>query len=336
MIAALLLSIAGAQSTQAQTDQLKDYVPCQFTGEVEARWRQDSTAGSLYGAKYAVRTTLQSDKTIDKSEKSDMLAKIASIRSIDELTSQIRTTFKSPQSQQVLELAVQRGQEAEKVRPNDVSCSQSIFSFKEASDILGKRIANRYVVIQVVVRNLSEEFEFILHDVQAAVPEGKDPFEPSHFRAGRDKLLARGVAAKGQSQDPRNLLMGGLDALSATAQGAASFASADFNLGTGVLGVLIPPLKRWFPDYTVDQLNRLNDLGFSASSSYKIVVPKSGSVPFVTFVPQEAYNKNPAKWTRAEFLEQQSGTSVGIAGTHVKELDTSPKKGANAASGGAQ
>jgi hypothetical protein len=255
---ASLLLLAGVQSTQAQTgsnsdakdvlpeQQLKDYVPCQFPGEVEARWRQDSAVGPLHGAKYAVRTKL-GQLQIDKSERDSLMSKLDSIGSIDELKSQIHNTVKAQADQQVLEFAVQEGQNAERVAPNDVSCSQSIMSFKEASDILGKRMANRYVVVQVVVRNLNEDYEFILHDVQAAVPDGKEPFQRSHFRAGRDKLLARGVATRGQSQDPRNLLMGGLDALSATAQGATSFASGDFNLGTSCIGSTDPATKALVP-----------------------------------------------------------------------------------------
>jgi hypothetical protein len=39
------------------------------------------------------------------------------------------------------------------------------------------------------------------------------------------------------------------------------------------------------PDLTTKNLNTLNDLGFSAASASRVVVPKSGSVPFVIFVP---------------------------------------------------
>ena len=100
-----------------------------------------------------------------------------------------------------------------------------------------------------------------------------------------------------------------------------------------VLTAFIPPLKRWFPDYTVDQLNRLNDLGFSASSTSKIIVPKGGSVPFVTFVSQELFpNKSggctkagifPTKegcWTTAEFLRYNNTTLVLVAGAHIQEV----------------
>jgi len=46
----------------------------------------------------------------------------------------------------------------------------------------------------------------------------------------------------------------------------------------------------------VGQLNLLNDVGFSASSNYKIVVPKSGSVMFVMFIPSKQYEQG--WWTQ--------------------------------------
>ncbi|HSB09767.1 MAG TPA: hypothetical protein VLM38_09815, partial [Blastocatellia bacterium] len=181
----------------------------------------------------------------------------------------------------------------------------------------GTRAARTYVALQVVVRNLNPDHEFVLHDVQVAVPI-RD--EASHFRAGRDRLIARGVAIKGQTLDPRNFLMGGLDTLSATASAASTIASADFSTGTSIFTAFLPPLKRWFPDYTVDQLNRLNDLTFSATSSYKIIVPKNGAVPFVTFVPQELFEKSSRKWSRKEFYEWGNTTSVIVAGAHIEEV----------------
>ena len=202
--------------------------------------------------------------------------------------------------------------------PKDVGCSQSILSYNETKDAFGTRAARTYVAVQVYVRNLDSEHEFVLHDVQVAVPTQQN--ETSHFRAGRYKSIARGVAIKGQTMDPRNVLMGGLDALSATASAASGIASVDFKTGTSILTTFLPPLKRWFPDYTVDQLNRLNDLAFSASSTYKIIVPKNGSVHFVTFVPQELFDKSPRNWSRKEFYEWSNATSVIVAGAHIQEV----------------
>lgn len=178
-------------------------------------------------------------------------------------------------------------------------------------------MAGTYVAVQVVVRNLSSDNDFVVHDVQVAVPV-RD--EISHFRAGRDKLIARGVAIKGKDRDPRNLVIGGFDTLSATASAASSIASADFMTGASIFTAFLSPLKLWLPDHTIDQLNRLNDVAFSASSSYKIIVPKNGAVPFVTFVPQELYDKSPRNWSRQEFSSWGNSTSVVVAGAHIKEV----------------
>ena len=47
--------------------------------------------------------------------------------------------------------------------PFDVSCSQSILTWEETKDIFGRRLADTYVAIQVVVRNLSPDKEFLMH-----------------------------------------------------------------------------------------------------------------------------------------------------------------------------
>ncbi len=70
--------------------------------------------------------------------------------------------------------------------PKDVACSQSILSYNETKDAFGTRVAGTYVAVQVVVRNLDPDHEFVLHDVQVALPI-RD--ETSHFRAGRESRL---------------------------------------------------------------------------------------------------------------------------------------------------
>jgi hypothetical protein len=301
----------------------RDYLRCQFTTAEEKAWRQDSP---LDAAKQAVRTKVG---TVDIKEKlgadrvATLMQSLESVTSRSELQIAVEkaTLGESLKAarEELSRAAISAATDIAEYRipPKDVACSQSILSYNETKDAFGTRVARTYVAVQVVVRNLDPDHEFVLHDVQVAVPI-RD--ETSHFRAGRDRLIARGVAIKGQTLDPRNLLMGGLDTLSATASAASSIASADFTTGTSILTAFLPPLKRWFPDYTIDQLNRLNDLAFSATSSYKIVVPQKGSVPFVTFVPQELFDKSPKNWSRKEFYEWGNTTSVIVAGAHIQEV----------------
>jgi hypothetical protein len=320
MAAGQTVSNAGAQGSPLGFTPIGDYVPCRFTSEEERRFRREEEEPQLQAVKQAIvdkAVDLSQDKKLKKPLDvfSQKVRNATSISQIDKAMQADALHSVQPQLQEAAAAAKQVSSTPQgRLPPEDVSCSQSILSYRETSDGLGKRIARTYIVIQVVVRNLNADNEFLLHDVQVAVPA-------SHFFAGRDKLLARGVAVKGQSLDPRNFTMRGLDALSGTL-GAISvaFTSVDFKNGVGIFTAFLPGLKQWFPDYTIDQMNRLSDMGFSASSAYKIVVPKNGSVPFVTFIPQELFFKNLKDWSRAEFLDVQNGLSVVVAGVHIQEV----------------
>lgn len=228
----------------------------------------------------------------------------------------------------------------------DVGCSQSLLSWDEARDIFGARIANTYLAVQVTIRNLNPSEEFLMHDVQIAldattlpinVTFGQSNLNQAHFVAGRDKMLVRGVAMVGQQMDHRNFLIRVAEALGDVTLAAATLTGrAHFIDGVSIYkSVLIPGFKSVYPDLTIDQLNRLNDLAFSSSSAYKIVVPKSGSVPFVTFLPAKIFaaapntsgagTKTPGnawqykKWTQEQMLLLQESLYVVFAGAHVVE-----------------
>jgi len=181
--------------------------------------------------------------------------------------------------------------------PEDVSCSMSIMQWKETSDTFGRRVANSYVGIQVTVRNLNSKNEFLIHDVQIAVDTGMDPKDFGRFQAGRDKLLVRAVAQRGQSEDRRNLVLHALEAIGAIAGSSSIAGTTDFKSGVAVFqGAFIPGFQTLFPDHTVDQLNHINDLVFSASSTSKVIVPVQGSVPLVTFLAEKPIEQMPFAW----------------------------------------
>jgi hypothetical protein len=181
--------------------------------------------------------------------------------------------------------------------PGDVSCSMSILAWKETSDIFGRRVANTYVGVQVTVRNLNTKNEFLIHDIQVAIDTGIDRDEFGRFQAGRDKLLVRAVAQRGQSEDRRNLVVNSLQAAGAIASSGSIVGSADFKTAVAVFqGAFIPGFSTIFPDHTVDQLNHINDLVFSASSTSKVLVPVQGSVPLVTFIAEKPIEQLPFAW----------------------------------------
>src|SRR5258708_594885 len=183
--------------------------------------------------------------------------------------------------------------------PEDISCSMAVMGWKETSDIFGRRVANRYVAIQVTLRNLNTKNEFLVHDVQVAVDTGIAGEEFGRFQAGRDKLLVRAVAERGKSNDRRNVILNSLTALGAIA-GASSVTAGTTEFKDAVAifqGSFITGFANIFPDHTVEQLNHINDLVFSASNTSKVLVPVQGSVPLVTFIAERPLEELPFPWS---------------------------------------
>lgn len=182
--------------------------------------------------------------------------------------------------------------------PNDVQCSFSLMQWKETSDTFGRRIANQYVALQVTVRNSNPKNEFLIHDVHVAVDTGMGLDYFDRFSGTRDKLVVRAVAQRGQFEDRRNLIFNSLGLVGAVASFPTGVTSGEFSSAVAVFtGQLVPGLSNVvFPDHTVQQINNINDLGFSASSSSKMVVPIQGSVPFVTYIAERPLEQLPFAW----------------------------------------
>jgi hypothetical protein len=200
--------------------------------------------------------------------------------------------------------------------PRDVACSQSVLSWTEARDAYNQRIANTYLVYQVNVRNLNPQSEFLMQDVQVAVAGHE-------FVAGRDKIIARGVALQGQAYSRRNTLERVLQAIATLGLAMTGVVSAQaFREGVSIFAAgVVPGFSAVLPDRSDDQMTRFNDTSFSASQPYKIVVPKSGSVTFVTYLPFRIFaeGKSTKRWTLAQWTHLADSTCVIIAGVHITE-----------------
>jgi hypothetical protein len=83
----------------------------------------------------------------------------------------------------------------------------------------------------------------------------------------------------------------------------------------------MPGFNKLFPDYTVDQLNRLNDMGFSANSAYRILIPKGGSIPFVTFLSSKISADTYKVWTAEKLRTFQENMVVVVSGKHIVEAN---------------
>ncbi len=219
--------------------------------------------------------------------------------------------------------------------PPDVSCSVALLTWQETSDVFGRRVANTYLGMQVTVRNLNTTNEFLIHDIQVAVDTGIDQRDFSRFQAGRDKLLVRAVAQRGQSEDRRNLVLHSLEAVGAIAGSSSIIGSREFETAVAVFqGAFLPSYSTIFPDHTVEQLNHINDLVFSASSTSKVIVPIQGSVPLVTFISEKPIEQLPFAWcgwntgTHNLFHSSQrycdSGDGTGTASSINKAANRNP------------
>lgn len=213
-----------------------------------------------------------------------------------------------------------------------VACTQALLDRKETSDIFGARIANMYLAVQVNIRNLNDEYNYLLHDVGLIVNEasGGEPV----LVASRTKRLVRGVAEKGQVYDKRNVLVAIVRGTGTVLGGIAAspFATESFSQAINIFqGPFTSALTGQLPDFTVNQLNRLNDLGFETNS---LVIPKGGSATAVAFISQRIfldqgerdefiqrrqYDKN--KETRDALLKYQKRIHVAVAGFHVRRVE---------------
>jgi len=197
--------------------------------------------------------------------------------------------------------------------PPDISCSMAIMSWKETRDVFGRRVANTFIGIQVNLRNLNTKNEFLVHDIQVAVDTGIDADHFGRFQSGRDKLLVRAVAQKGQSDDRRNIVANVLQTVGSIAA-ASSLVAGTQELKDAVAvfqGAFIPGFQNIFPDHTVDHLNHISDLVFSASNTNKVVVPIQGSVPLVTFISEKPLEELPYAWCGHEKHKRFDFTNLG-------------------------
>jgi hypothetical protein len=213
-------------------------------------------------------------------------------------------------------------------RPDDVSCSFSIMDWHETSDVFGRRVANQYIAIQVNIRNLSKDSEFLVHDIQIAVDTGVNPRQLGRFQAGRDRIIVRSVAQRGQSEDRRNLILNTMQMIGNIAGGASTaFTHATVDdkdttpadkLSTAVelfQGPFITGLLNIFPDHTLEHINHISDLAFSASSVNKTVIPIQGAVPLVTFLVERPLEQLP--FARCGTVIQSSGSGTDSGSTNT-------------------
>ncbi len=174
-------------------------------------------------------------------------------------------------------------------RPNDVGCAMSILSWNSERYAFGQTLANEYIAVQLVVRNMNNQQEFLVHDAEFSVDTDLLGAH-SRYSSGLDKLTVRQFMLSSRDYGRRNFLVNmaqGVGAiLSATTPvfgGGLADASSVYNAG------FLNALNTVWKDHNTEQLNLLNDVGFSASKTDRTVVPKTGTAMFVIFIPVKQF-----------------------------------------------
>ncbi len=248
----------------------------------------------------------------------------------------------------------------------DVDIYVTLVNPQDVSDVFGKRISRRFFAFQVTVANNSKEYQYLIHGITIDIPkavekaekaisaiEASDPQKTSKiaslnefksrltvFTGGLtayrmssiDLKLLRGVAEKGSYLDTRNFIIRALRGIGTIAGGiigVASFGSSYAPSVAAFNGPFISAAESTFPDYTVNQLNRLNDAAYTANS----LVPRQQAKVMVVFVPQPfILNKEESKkfYKEPSFFKDSLGiftATIEVGGSFIKELEGLPPAG---------
>ena len=198
----------------------------------------------------------------------------------------------------------------------NLACSFVPLTHDVARQVFGKGIADRFTVVQVIIRNLNPNLEYLLQDIRL----GKDTF----LWGSVDKKLMRGVQEKSETFSARATIV------RLTAAGATLLTGIAGTVGNDILtkaalltaGPVQTGLTGAIPDLTTAELARLDDLGFTTTST---VVPKNSSIPVVAFLSFAPFN------TKSDYIKLDKNPNlltaywqslkVEIAGIHVQQSD---------------
>jgi len=175
----------------------------------------------------------------------------------------------------------------------------------DAERIFGKEIARNYAVIELNIGNKSKSAALIIHGVFIdyrdwplsgvpaiqSTPQGRTnkyqaPSVPSQV-ASEEYRVVRGQLLDAQMDTVRNRFLRWLT-LAGNLAGAFTFSLNEQGIIKGIAaatGVGIPGVATAWPDRTVEQLNRVSDLGFRTNK----LVPKESAEVIVCFFPIDRF-----------------------------------------------
>jgi len=213
-------------------------------------------------------------------------------------------------TRKMLDKARENGRELPVNVSDNVSAQAVLIPQVDARRIFGKEIADHYAVIEVNVGNKSKDAALIIHgifidysrwplsgvtsDAGTTVESvARDRFytfqsstRPSHV-ASEEYRVVRGQLLDAQLWTKRNLIVR-LLTLAGSVAGAYTFSISEQGFTRGIAafnGVVVPGISTAWHDSTVDQLNRVSDLGYRANK----LIPKEGSDVVVCFFPIDRF-----------------------------------------------
>lgn len=181
---------------------------------------------------------------------------------------------------------------------------------KIAKAVFGGKIANEYAVVELTITNKSSDAALIVQGVyldyskwalaggsltnekctEEDSSDSKSKFEKCTKTtqvASEEYRVVRGQALNAQTWTLRNVIIHGLilGGTAATGYGFTVHGTKYPQAVSAATGEVIPGLSAFWPDQTIDQINRISDLGFRTNK----VISKQGSDIIVCFFPIDRF-----------------------------------------------
>ena len=347
---------------------IQDYVPCLFDVDQSGNFRALKVPDLETQAQSQAKQVIQSS-SLSSDQKAHIIADASKValstlspQKIHDYVFQSTTnafaiTGESPEAKtntaEALStaVAVVVSQAGPIKKPSDVSCGMSVLPWTTVRWAFGREIAENFLVVQVTVRNLNNEQQFLVHDVELAVDTQPGVF--NRFSSSVDQATVDGVALTAEEGwSSRDFwlrfatFVGSIVSAISVPVGVSSLKDA-----AGVYsGAFIPALNKLLKDHSAEQIARLDSSIFTNSQSRRVIVAKNDSATFDSFLPLQSllqidweniyYYKTGAKqpkgdstfilkskksykdWSPLALEGLNNSTYVIVAGAHIAETSS--------------
>src|SRR5579871_1960311 len=169
-----------------------------WTGTLKSQFKSDNVSGNT-----AAERLHSLNMELDKIQPSDSVSS-AVLADTKTKAQAAEATIGSTGPQAVVSTA--RATTSAFQRPDDIACAMSILDWNTTRYGFGVTVADQYIAIQIVVRNLNPNLEFLVHDAELAVDTDLNGRHGSFF-SGIDKLTVRGFSLASRHYGRRNLVV---------------------------------------------------------------------------------------------------------------------------------